>query len=273
MRNSESLRQSSLAALLISDPAEKIHAVLALGKNADAGRMDAIPPPRDIPGRPRHPVLVAPAQVRQRSPHTQEGRIALLHSLAHIEFNAINLALDIVWRFPGLPTSFYLDWRRVAQEEAVHFGLLTEHLRSMGGAYGDMPAHDGLWEMAARTCHDLLARLALVPRTLEARGLDVSPQIRNKLAGAGDKEGAAILDRILADEIGHVAIGNRWYRWECERQGVDPVAHYGALAARYRAPQPRGPFNIQARLEAGFTHEEIDALRSAPLSSSQASSS
>ncbi|MFA5488524.1 MAG: ferritin-like domain-containing protein [Candidimonas sp.] len=266
MRNPESLRRGSLAALLATDPDEKTRAVFALTEDADTDRMEAIPPPDAIPGRPDHPVLVAPAQVRQRSAHTPDGRAALIHSLAHIEFNAINLALDIMWRFPGLPAVFYQDWRRVAQEEAVHFSLLADHLRGMGSAYGAMPAHDGLWEMAARTSRDLLARLALVPRTLEARGLDVSPQIRNKLAGAGDKKGADILDRILADEIGHVAIGNRWYRWECERLGVDPVAQYDVLAARYRAPWPRGPFNVQARLAAGFTEREIEALRGLPPS-------
>jgi uncharacterized ferritin-like protein (DUF455 family) len=264
MQTLKSLRQDSLAALLVTDPSDKVKVVLALDSTTIAGRGDAILQPANIPGRPEHPKLVEPNKLKQRSVNTVPGRAALIHSLAHIEFNAINLALDVIWRFPDLPDAFYQDWLRIAQEEALHFSLLSEHLKSMGAVYGDMPAHDGLWEMAARTRNDLLARLALVPRTMEARGLDVCPSIRNKLASAGDEKGAAILDRILEEEIGHVAIGNKWFRWECERRGVDPLSHYEVLATRYRAPRPRGPFNIDARLAAGFTQQEIEALQEQP---------
>jgi len=154
---------------------------------------------------------------------TPEGRAALLHALAHIEFNAINLALDAVWRFPGQPEAFYLDWLQVAREEALHFELLRDHLRSLGFAYGDFPAHNALWEMAEKTRHDVLARIALVPRTLEARGLDASPAVKRKLLAVGDTKAGEILDVILRDEIGHVAAGNRWYRWLCTRRGLEQV--------------------------------------------------
>ena len=176
------------------------------------------------------------AQIRQRSVGTVEGRAALVHAIAHIELNAIDLALDAVWRFDGLPDAFYRDWAGVAREEALHFTLLRDHLRGLGFAYGDFPAHAALWEMAERTRGDVLARIALVPRTLEARGLDASPAVKAKLLGAGDTAGAAIIDRILRDEIGHVAIGNRWFRWLCDARGLDPVETYAALAARHAAP-------------------------------------
>jgi uncharacterized ferritin-like protein (DUF455 family) len=204
---------------------------------------------------------VAPAQVRQRSVRTEAGRAALLHALAHIEFNAINLALDAIWRFPGLPDRFYLDWLKVAREEAHHFDLLNRHLGRLGYGYGDFPAHNGLWEMAEKTRDDLLARLALVPRTLEARGLDASPLIRDKLAQAADPEGAAILDIILRDEIGHVAIGNHWYRHFCALQGRNPLTAYAELARRHGAPRLRGPFNLEARRAAGFDEAELEALQ------------
>ncbi len=187
----------------------------------------------------------------------------MLHAVAHIEFNAINLALDATWRFAGMPEAYYRDWLRVAAEEAHHFTLLREHLRTLGHDYGDFDAHDGLWEMCAKTAADPLARMALVPRTLEARGLDATPPMQARLAKAGDERAVAILDVILRDEIGHVAVGNRWYRFLCQREGLDPVATYDRLARDYRAPRLRGPFNIAARLAAGFTQVEVDALSSA----------
>jgi uncharacterized ferritin-like protein (DUF455 family) len=192
--------------------------------------------------------------------HTLEGRAVLIHALAHIEFNAINLALDVLWRFANMPDQFYYDWLRVAQEECEHFGLLNQHLQTLGFQYGDFSGHDGLWEMAERTQDDVLARLALVPRTLEARGLDASPAVRHKLASGGDPAGAAIIDIILRDEIGHVAIGNHWYRWLCTERGLDPIKTYTELAATYRAPKLKGPFNIEARLAAGFEAAEIALL-------------
>jgi uncharacterized ferritin-like protein (DUF455 family) len=184
----------------------------------------------------------------------------LLHAVAHIEFNAINLALDAVWRFDAMPASFYVDWLRVASEEALHFTLLRDHLRSLDCAYGDFDAHNGLWDMTQRTAHDVVARMALVPRTLEARGLDATPPMQAKLRQAGDDRAVEILERILRDEIGHVAVGNHWYRWLCERDGLEPVTLYAQLAARYGAPRARPPFNRAARLAAGFTAAEIEGL-------------
>lgn len=246
--------------MLLNDPADKAAAVGMLLDTLPADSDTSFPEPAGIPGRPALPELVPPHKVKRRSMNSPQGRAALIHSLAHIEFNAINLALDILWRFPGMPDAFYRDWARVAREEALHFGMLRRHLESMGHAYGDMPAHDGLWEMAERTRSSLLARLALVPRTLEARGLDASPLVRRKLADAGDHEGAAIIDIILRDEVGHVAVGNAWYRHECARLGLEPVDQFRRLAEQYRAPRLRGPFNIEARLAAGFTEQELEAL-------------
>jgi uncharacterized ferritin-like protein (DUF455 family) len=245
----------------MGDPCAKAASVregLATGGEVDANA--AISAPVPLPGRPSRPLLVDPAQVPRRSPFTLEGRAALLHAVAHIEFNAINLALDAVWRFPGLPEAYYRDWLRVAAEEALHFTLLAEHLATLGHAYGDFDAHDGLWTMAEKTAGDLTARMALVPRTLEARGLDATPPMQARLARAGDARAVAILDVILRDEVGHVAIGNRWYRWCCARQGLDPLAHYAALAQHHGAPRLKPPFNLDARRAAGFDDDEIAAL-------------
>ena len=243
------LRREALALLQIVDPVEKVAAVRALFEGAPpAIAADAtLEEPAGLPGRPARPRLVAAKDVPTRSPFTAEGRAALLHAIAHIEFNAINLALDAVWRFAGLPEAFYRDWLRVAAEESLHFTLLREHLATLGHDYGDFDAHDGLWTMTARTAHDVVARMALVPRTLEARGLDATPPLQAKLARAGDARAVAILDVILRDEIGHVAIGNRWYRFVCERAGLDPVALYPAARRTLRgasaasAVQRRGP--------------------------------
>lgn len=254
------LRRGALAALAVQDPDAKCEAVRAL--RGGVIEVDAVlEEPTGLPGRPARPLLVAPAGVPRRSMATVEGRAALLHALAHIEFNAINLALDIIWRFPGMPEAFYLDWLRVAEEEATHFGLLQGRLQALGAAYGDFPAHNGLWEMASKTRGDVMARLALVPRTLEARGLDASPPIRRRLTQAGDHESAAVLDVILRDEVGHVAIGNRWFKWLCTRREENPVEAYERLARRYDAPRLRGPFNLEARRAAGFDEEELDALQ------------
>ena len=254
------LRGEALALLLEPDPARKAAGALALDHQLPVDPAHVIAEPPGIPGRPDRPLVVPHAQIRQRSVGTVEGRAALIHAIAHIELNAIDLALDAVWRFDGLPDAFYRDWAGVAREEALHFTLLRDHLRGLGFAYGDFPAHAALWEMAERTRGDVLARIALVPRTLEARGLDASPAVRAKLLGAGDAAGAAIIDRILRDEIGHVAIGNRWFRWLCDARGLDPVETYAELAARHAAPRPRGPFNFEARRAAGFSETELARL-------------
>lgn len=249
-------------ALRIAEPGARCAAVeeiCSLGGAVDTERVLA--EPTGIPGRPARPQLVAPCAVAQRTVGTAEGRAALLHALAHIEFNAIGLALDHVWRFPGLPQEYYRDWARVAAEEALHFKLLRGRLLEAGHDYGDFPAHDGLWEMARRTADDPLARMALVPRTLEARGLDASPAVRAKFVAIGDVESASAVDTILREEIGHVAIGNRWYRFLCALRGLNPEAAYREAAQRCRAPRQRGPFNVSARLQAGFSAEEVDALQ------------
>ena len=216
--------------------------------------------PCDVPGRPDRPQLVPHTQLKPRSVSTVEGRAALIHALAHIELNAIDLAADAACRFGGMPDAFYRDWTFVMREEALHFSMLCDHLATMGFDYGDFPAHHALWEMAERTKDDLLARIAIVPRAMEARGLDASPAVRAKLASAGDRAGAAIVDRILADEVGHVRIGNRWFNALCAERGLDPVVTDATLARSYAAPRPRGPFNRDARRAAGFSDAEIAAL-------------
>jgi uncharacterized ferritin-like protein (DUF455 family) len=259
-RPATEVRRRALQVLEMRDPAAKAAAARALLADRDTLALDTaavLEPAHALPGRPERPSLVEPKLVATRSPATREGRAALLHAIAHIEFNAINLALDAAWRFPGMPVEFYRDWIQVAGEEALHFGLLREHLQSHGHDYGDFPAHDGLWSMTAKTAHDVLARMALVPRTLEARGLDATPPLQRKFAQAGDPRAVEILEVILRDEVGHVAIGNRWYRWLCEREGHDPVALYPQLARRYEAPRPRPPFNLAAREAAGFSDDEI----------------
>ncbi len=215
-----------------------------------------------IPGHPQRPELVPPLGVKRRAMNTVEGRAVLIHALAHIEFNAINLALDAIWRFAGMPAAYYIDWLKVAQEEAYHYTLLSQHLVTLGFEYGDFPAHNSLWEMVERTQEDVLARMALVPRTMEARGLDATPAIRAKLAQAGDLAAAGILDIILRDEIGHVGIGNRWFAHLCAQRKLEPVSCYAELALKYRAPKLRGPFNLVARRSAGFSEEELLALQS-----------
>jgi len=258
------LRQRALQLLELRDPVAKAAAARELLAGRDAWPLDTeaqLRPQAALPGRPDRPALVEPKHVPTRSPATREGRAALLHAIAHIEFNAINLALDAVWRFAGMPAAFYRDWIQVAGEEALHFTLLREHLLAHGHDYGDFPAHDGLWSMTAKTAHDVLARMALVPRTLEARGLDATPPLQKKFAQAGDTRSVEILEVILRDEIGHVAIGNRWYRWLCEREGLDAVAIYPELARRYEAPRPRPPFNLEAREAAGFGEDELAWLR------------
>ena len=258
-------RTEALRALRERNPPAKAEAVRALYADvlqggAACSPITLIDEPSDLPGRPDRPELVEPRKLGRRSMQSPEGRAVLLHALAHIEFNAINLALDAVWRFSGMPVAFYTDWLKVAAEEAYHFSLLVARLAEFDHAYGDFPAHDGLWDMCERTRGDVLARMALVPRTLEARGLDASPPIRARLQQAGDHASAAILDVILRDEIGHVLIGNRWFRHLCEQGDLDPHTTYVRLADQYHAPKLRGPFNFEARRDAGFDEAELAAL-------------
>ncbi len=213
------------------------------------------------PGRPEEPKLVDPKSLAKRGLGSQAGRIALLHSLAHIEFNAINLALDAVYRFRGMPTDYVTQWLNVASDEGQHFLLLANRLRTLNTHYGALPAHDGLWEMALRTDHDVLVRMALVPRILEARGLDVAPPMIKKLEKQGDHDSAQILQRIYTDEITHVEIGNRWFRYVCDQRNLNGAAVFRDLLAGPSSAYLRSPFNDEARLQAGFTVEEMQVIR------------
>lgn len=251
-------------ALMCTEPDEKVRQTHALRAAwladelslTEKGEPQAIP----VPGRPAHPTLVQPRELPQRKPSSPEGRAILFHALTHIEFNAINLALDAVYRFRGMPEAYYADWLQVADEEASHFVMLRDHLAEQGHAYGDFSAHNGLWEMAQKTAHDVMVRMALVPRCLEARGLDVSPGIKARLLAVGDVAGAEALDIILHDEIGHVAIGNRWFLYLCEQRGVEPMVSYQALLDEYMDGPLRPPFHIEARREAGFSEAELAYL-------------
>lgn len=266
------LRHRALEVLCLSDPELKAAAAIELNAHkalySIADQAPSLPHPSpDLPGRPARPELRHHTEVARRSPATPEGRAVLIHAIAHIEFNAINLALDAVWRFDGMPVRYYHDWLQVAAEEARHFRLLREHLRRhLGRDYGDYPAHQGLWTMCEKTAHDIVARMALVPRTLEARGLDATPQIQRKLRNVGTPDALAavdILDIIVREEVGHVAIGNHWYRWLCERDGLQPEALYQELTVRYEAPRLKPPFNERARRAAGFTEAELAWLQQA----------
>lgn len=249
-----------------TDAAAKAAGVIELAKSWHAGQLSldtaaGLQAQTAIPGRPALPELISPKFVKHRSMRTDEGRAALIHALTHIEFNAINLALDAIWRYTGMPQAYYVDWLQVADEEALHYSLLAGHLQVLGHRYGDFAAHNSMWEMADKTSGDILARMALVPRTLEARGLDATPLTRAKLAQAGDQAAAEILDIILRDEIGHVAIGNHWYKVLCDERGLDPLTTYADLALHYKAPVLRGPFNLDARRAAGFSEPELEALQ------------
>lgn len=254
-------------------PAAKVACVHALHADVSARGFDhaeqATHAPIDRPGRPQLPELVPPSRLPRRRADTVAGRAALVHALAHIEFNAIDLALDAAHRFAGMPTAYYADWLRVAWEEACHFELLATHLNSLGHAYGDFPAHDGLWEMALRTAHDPLVRMALVPRVLEARGLDATPLIVARLQAAGDLRLVEILGIIERDEIGHVAVGSRWFSWLCAQRGLEPEATFRQLLVDYDAPPLKPPFNLAARRRAGFSDAELEWLALASQSAAR----
>jgi uncharacterized ferritin-like protein (DUF455 family) len=260
------LRQLALQALMEPDTQQKV--LLALDLQTRAATLSiandaAFQAPDGLPGCPARPELRSHLDLPRRSPFTREGLAALLHAVTHIEFNAINLALDAAWRFAGMPPAYYLDWLTVAAEEAQHFSLLQAQLQGMGYDYGDFPAHTGLWDMTQKTEGDVLARMALVPRTLEARGLDATPPMQAKLRKVGTPDAlraVAILDIILRDEIGHVAIGNRWYRMLCTQRGLEPLATYAMLARQYGAPRLKGPLNLAARRDAGFDEAELALL-------------
>lgn len=254
------LRAGLEEAIRECDPAAKCRRVDALwaavpDQPLELGRSE--PPPA---GRPECPELVSPSSLPRRGLGSVQGRVALLHAVAHIEFNAINLALDAAARFAGMPEAFYRDWLSVAHDEARHYRLLEKRLSDLGAAYGDLPAHNGLWEMAEKTAHDPLVRMALVPRVLEARGLDVTPGMIEKLRQAGDLESVACLEIILDEEVRHVAIGSHWFRYLCDQRDLEPEATFRSLLKKYFAGGLRGPFNHPARLQAGFTESELEEL-------------
>ncbi|MBN8728153.1 MAG: ferritin-like domain-containing protein [Xanthomonadales bacterium] len=261
----DSLFDAALHCLRSERPAEKVALTRETAAAFDDGRLHiaaAAAPVMAIaePGRPARPRLVRPRELAQRGLGSAEGRAALVHAVAHIEFNAINLAWDAVYRFRDMPPAYYRDWIGVAVDEARHFGWLERRLAELGHAYGDFDAHNGLWEMAARTADSCLARMALVPRVLEARGLDVTPGMIARLCAVGDGATVAILERILVEEVPHVAAGSRWFAWCCRREERDPAAAFRDLIATHAVGALRGPFNIDARLAAGFSRDELDAL-------------
>lgn len=261
--NTTDLRQAALACQQITDPQTKVDQTQLLYQRWLKGEMkisnDDINVP-DIAGHPEKPELVAPKDLPRRRNSAQSGVASLIHAITHIEFNAINLGWDAVARFAGMPEQFYDDWARVAFEESQHFVLLRDHLLTLGYDYGDFPAHSGMWDMAKKTHDDVLKRMALVPRVLEARGLDVTPKIMNKLRGSGDHRAVEILEVILREEIGHVTIGTRWFNYLCDQRNLDPLVTFKDLLETYFAGELRGPFYTEARMQAGFTEAEMALL-------------
>ena len=256
------LRAQCLKALAADDLNQKLNQVQAIYESFKSHqiKIDAkadIKHTYHLPGAPPKPDIVAPRLVEKRSASTQHGKLIFIHALAHIEFSAINLALDIIWRFKNLPEQFYSDWLQIAYEEQAHFNLLNSYLKKFGLAYGSFNAHNSLWEMAERTSHDLIHRLALIPRTMEARGLDVTPPIIEKFKQQRDDDIAAILEIIYEEEIHHVSIGNIWYRWACDTQKLDPHETYKNLLATYDIELNYQKLNKEARYKAGFLKEEL----------------
>lgn len=264
-----SLQQGAVAALSAPVLDDKItitrhvarqwsQGLLGLGSPVDA-------PPPDRPGRPDKPALVAPNKLKKRSLRSERGRFALIHAIAHIELNAVDLAWDIIARFAGerMPRSFFDGWVRVALEEAKHFSLLQERMEQMGGTYGDLDAHDGLWEASQTTGHALRARLAVVPLILEARGLDITPSLLRQMDEIGDEQTARIFRIIYRDEEGHVAVGAKWFRFLCLREGAKPAEAFQNLVRQHFRGALKPPFNDIARSRAGLTPGFYRALSSA----------
>ncbi len=248
---------------MCSDVADKVALAQQLSHDWQAGQLVVSPLALALSqhaGQPERPELVAPNQLARRRLRSRTGQAALIHAVAHIEFNAINLACDAVSRFQELPADYYADWIRVAAEEAKHFSLLQDRLHALDYTYGDFPAHNGLWALAQQTADDFVQRMALVPRVMEARGLDVTPGMIERFRQIGDTATADVLAVILQDEIGHVAIGTRWFQYACAERDLEPEAYYlHLLNTRFRH-LIRGPLHTAARLEAGFSTYEIDQL-------------
>lgn len=261
---SDNLHLAAYRCLVCSDLETKLQLATALPADLAAGQL-CPGPPADLPatrvaGRPLRPPLVAPTVLPRRRIGTPEGQAALLHAVAHIEFNAINLACDAAYRFLGLPLEYYADWLQIAAEEAYHFSLVQARLHELGYGYGDFPAHDGLWELAVKTADDPLQRMALVPRVMEARGLDVTPGMIARFRNIGDLATAAVLEIILRDEIGHVAAGTRWFQYLCDERGLEPESTYFSLLQQHLRNGIACPLNTEARRQAGFTANELTRL-------------
>jgi uncharacterized ferritin-like protein (DUF455 family) len=258
------LRQTALLAWQADSPAEKSLLVETICAARDRQQLQVLPDHVLIlgaqPGRPEKPSLVHPRELTKRSGKDDAARAALLHAIAHIEFNAINLALDAICRYPCMPTDYYLDWLKVAQEESKHFNMLQNRLKQLGYSYGDFVAHNGLWEIAMRSAARLLDRMAMVPRMLEARGLDVTPGMIARLQHQGDAESAAILQIILAEEIGHVEIGTRWFRYLCAQDNRDPESTWLGLVRDYLGDKVLCPLEWDLRQQAGFSERELEGL-------------
>jgi uncharacterized ferritin-like protein (DUF455 family) len=252
------------ACLFDADLAQKTHLTHQAQYLAQAGQLSFSshdqPKPIIDTQFPSKPLLLMPRDMPRRRLDTPDGKVAFFHALAHIEFMAIYLAWDILYRFPGLPEAFYRDWLRIADEEAQHFELLRKHLQILNTDYGDLPAHKGLWLHAVETADDVLARLAVVPRCMEARGLDVTPAMIDKLTTMGDAAGVAILTRIYQDEIGHVERGSYWFQYFSNQLGLDSEQTFKEKIMACYQGKPKGPFNREVRIIAGFSHNEIDWL-------------
>ncbi|MGH1536919.1 MAG: ferritin-like domain-containing protein [Gammaproteobacteria bacterium] len=257
--------KDALECLLISHPEKKCLAVFAMQVSFTEEELDITNTTEiDIiatPGRPNKPTLVSPREVPRRNLSSLEGRIALIHAIAHIEFNAINLALDAMYRFQDMPLVYYKDWMQVAFEEAQHFTMLRARLHELDCEYGDYDAHDGLWEMAIKTQQSVIARMALVPRVLEARGLDVTPSMIKRLQNHGDDKTVEILKIIFEQEIGHVAIGSRWFNYACQQNELEPEETFQNLLKEYMSGELRGPFELDARRKAGFSENELQLIQ------------
>ncbi len=243
---------------------EKLALSELAASNILSGSIEVSPIDEDIKiikvGRPDKPLLIDPRNLPRRNMQSDEGRAAMIHAIAHIEFNAINLAWDLIYRFQEMPEEFYFDWARVAAEETKHFKLLQNQLRALGYVYGDFPAHNGLWDIAEQTAHDLLLRLAVVPRILEARGLDVTPDLISRFRQIKDESTSTILELILEEEIGHVKTGSKWYRYQCEKLNLQPEDKFKQIAEEYMPSSNTKKINHEARLMAGFSQSELDYL-------------
>ena len=265
MASEENLFEETGRVLDLCSLDEKLEATEQLYKRWQQGMLlhDSITLPKAIgqAGHPEKPQLVPPRKLKRRRLGTPMGHASMLHAIAHIEFNAINLALDAVYRFREMPTEYYDDWLRIADEERYHFQLVQGRLKQLGYDYGDFPAHNGLWETAQQTADDVLLRMGLVPRILEARGLDVNPGIMEKLREIGDEESQPILEVILRDEVGHVKAGTVWFRYLCEQRGLDSEETFESLVREKMSYAIRGPFYEPGRVEAGFSDREMAFLQ------------